>query len=83
MVSKSKSIRAQICFLKNIKDKKKIHNINSLYQMKPFDTNIIQFGGLNQCQLCFSPSTAKIQRSLFLLSQPGIKNNKNKLLYQN
>jgi len=51
--------------------------------MEPFDTNIIQFGGLNQCQLCFSPSTAKIQRSLSLLSQPGIKNNKNKFLYQN
>jgi hypothetical protein len=83
VVSKSKFIRAQICFLKNIKGKKKIPNINSLYQMEPFDINIIQFGGLNQCQLCFSPSTAKIQRSLSLLSQPGIKNNKNKFLYQN
>ena len=51
--------------------------------MEPFDINIIQFGGLNQCQLCFSPSTAKIQRSLSRLSHPGIKNNKNKFLYQN
>jgi len=83
MVSKSKSTRAQICFLKNIKGKKKIHNINSFYQIEPFDTNTIQFGGLNQCQLCFSPSTAKIQQSLYLLSQPGIKNKKNKFLYQN
>jgi hypothetical protein len=77
-----KSTRAQIYFFTNFKGRK-TPNINSLYQMEPFNTNIIHFGGLNQCQRHFSLSTVGIHRPLSLLSQLGTKNNKNKLLHQN
>lgn len=45
---KSKSTRDQIYFFTNFKGKK-TSNVNSFHQMKPFDTNIIYFDGLNQC----------------------------------
>jgi hypothetical protein len=36
-------------FFTNFKGKTTL-NINSLHQMKPFDTKIICFGSLNRCQ---------------------------------
>jgi len=77
-----KSTQAQIYFFTNFKGGK-TPNINSFYQMKPFDTNIIHFDGLNRCQRYFSFSTVGIHWPLSLLSQLGTKNNRNKLLHQN
>ena len=48
---------------------------------KPFNINIIRFDGLNQCQRHVYLSTTRI-RDLSSLNQ-GLKNNKNKFLYQN
>jgi len=39
---------------------KKISNINFPHQIELFDTNIVCFGGLNQCQQHFSFSTTEI-----------------------
>jgi len=58
--------------------------MNSPNQMEPFNKNIIRFGGLIWCQQHFSLFTARIQRALFFVSlNQGLKNNKNKFLYQN
>jgi len=43
-----KSTRAQICFFMNLKGKKKL-DMNSLYQMEPFEKNIVHFSDLNRC----------------------------------
>ena len=53
------------------------------HQIKLFDTNTVCFGNLNRCQHTFfflSPESNDL--SLFFLNH-GLKNNKNKLLYQN
>jgi hypothetical protein len=61
---------------------KKAPNMNSSHQKKLFNINIVCFGSLNLYQQHVFLSTAEIRRPLSLFSQPGIKNNKNKLLYQ-
>ena len=45
--------------------------MNSPYQMEQFNTNIVYFGALNQCQRHVFLSITGIQRSLFVLSQSG------------
>jgi HPt (histidine-containing phosphotransfer) domain-containing protein len=49
--------------------------MSSHHQIKLFDTNIIRFGDLNQCQRLISLFIARIQQPLSSLNQ-GLKNNK-------
>ena len=55
--------------------------LNSPHIIKLFDTKIDCFGGRNRLQQHLSLSIVRIQRSLSLslLSNQGLKNNKNKL----
>jgi hypothetical protein len=62
---KPKSTQAQIFFFMNFKGKK-TPNMNFPRQMKVFDTNIIRFGSLYQCQLHVSLSTIGIRQPLSL-----------------
>ena len=73
MNSKPKNKSSSDFFSMNFKGKK-THNMNSLYQMEPFHTNIGYFNGINRCYRYFSLSIAGIQRPLFLLSQSQTKN---------
>jgi hypothetical protein len=61
---------------------KKSPNMNSPHQMEPFNRKIERFGALNLHQQYFflhlNPTT-----SFSSLSNQGLKNNKNKFLYQN
>ena len=73
MNSKPKNKSSSDFFFMNFK-RKKTHNMNSLYQMEPFHTNIGYFNGINRCYQYFSLSIAGIQRLLFLLFQSQTKN---------
>jgi hypothetical protein len=58
--------------------------MNFSYQMQQFNTNIIYFGDLDQCEWYISLSIAGILRSLSLSSSTRNKKyNKNNFLYQN
>jgi len=51
--------------------KAKTPNMNSPHQNEQFDTNIVHFGGLNQCQSRVLLSTIRFRQPISLLSQLG------------
>jgi hypothetical protein len=57
--------------------------MNSPHQMEQFDIKIERFGGLNLHQQYFLSLRLNPATSLSPLSNQGLKNNKNKFLYQN
>jgi len=60
-------------FSQTLKVKKKPPNMNFPHQNEQFDTNIVHFDGLNQCQWHVFLYTSEIQFSLSLLSKLGKK----------
>jgi hypothetical protein len=62
---------------------KKTPNMNSFNQMKPFDTNIVYFGGQNQCERPFLSLLPEFSNLYLSSLNQGLINNKNRLWYQN